>query len=105
MPFSEYLSGPSYIVEAFEGFFLMTVITSLAYAAIGIICFVGLLREQEWAAGISLILMGLVAFTMVMHLVINAGLFGSVNLVLEITVFGIALLSSAYIAKNFKRFD
>ncbi|MHA1129779.1 MAG: hypothetical protein ACTSQI_16655 [Candidatus Helarchaeota archaeon] len=105
MPFSEYLSGPSWIVEAFEGFFLMTVITSFAFAAIAIVCYIGILREQEWAGGIALILMGLVAFTMVMHLIINPGLFGSLNMVLEICVFAIALLSTTYIIKNFKRFD
>lgn len=105
MPFAEFLSGPSYIVDAFEGFFLMSTLTTLAFASIGIVCFVGIQREQEWAAGISLILMGLIAFTMVMHLIINPGLFGSLNMVLEIVVFGIALLSNAYIAKNFKRFD
>lgn len=105
MPFAEYLSGPSYIVQAFEGFFFIGVITTFAFAAIGVVCTVGILQEQEWGGGISLILMGLVALTMVMHLVINPGIFGSINLVLEIVVFGIAITSCAYIAKNFKRFD
>ena len=105
MPFSEYLSCPSYIVAAFEGFFLMTVITCIAFAAIAIVCYVGINQEQEWAGGIALILMGLVAFTMVMHLIINRGLFGTINMILEITVFAIALLSAMYIIKNFKRFD
>jgi hypothetical protein len=105
MPFAEYLSGPLNIVNAFVGFFLMNSILIIAFAAIGIICTVGLLQEQEWGGGISLILMGLVSLTMIMHLVINPGIFGSLNLVLEIIVFGIAVLSSAYLAKNFKRFD
>jgi hypothetical protein len=100
-----YLSGPSYIVAAIEGFFLIGVITTIAFAVIAFVCTVGLLQEQEWAAGIALILMGLVAFTMVLHLVINPGLFGSFSLVLEIIVFGIAIMSCAYIAKNFKRYD
>jgi len=100
-----YLSGPSYIVEAIEGFFLINVITTLAFAVIAIVCTVGLLRLQEWAAGISLILMGLIAFTMICHLIINPGLFGSVSLVLEIVAFGISILGSAYLSKNFKRYD
>jgi len=105
MPFSQYLSGPSYIVQAFEGFFLISVITTLAFAVIAIVCTVGLLQEQEWAAGIALILLGLVGFTMAMHFLINPGVVGSLTLILEIIVFGIVAFSSAYIAKNFKRYD
>ncbi|NVM54507.1 MAG: hypothetical protein HWN66_12455 [Candidatus Helarchaeota archaeon] len=105
MPFSEYLSGPEYIVDAFEGFFLMNIILIFAFAAIGIICTVGILKEQEWGGGISLVLMGLVALTMVVHFIINPGIFGSLNLVLEIIIFGIALFSSMYVIRNFKRFD
>ena len=105
MPFSVYLTGPAYIVQAFEGFFIISQIITLAFAAIGFVCFVGLLREQEWAAGISLILLGLVAVNMILHLVINPGIFGSLNLILEIIVFGIAAVCIAYIVKNFKRFD
>ena len=105
MSFAPLLGGPSYIIEAFRGFFLITSITTIAFATIGFICTIGVLQEQEWAAGISLILMGLIAVTMVMHLVINPGLFGSLGIVLEIVSFGIALLSCVYIAKNFKRFD
>ena len=105
MPFATLLSGPSYIVQAFEGFLLMIAITEIAFGVVGVVCTVGILQEQEWAAGISLILMGLVALTMVLHLVINPGVFGPANLVLEIIAFAIAVLSSAYIIKHFKRFD
>ena len=105
MPFSVYLTGPSYIVQAFEGFFLTAMILTLSLAAIGFVCFVGLAREQEWAAGISIILLGLIAVTMAGHLVLNPGIFGALNLILEIIVFGIAALSMAYIVKHFKRFD
>ena len=97
--------APSYIVEAIEGFFFINVITTLAFAVIAIICTVGLIRMQEWAAGISLVLMGLIAFTMICHLIINPGIFGSLSLVLEIVAFGLSLLCSAYLAKNFKRYD
>jgi len=100
-----YLSGPSYIVEAIKGFFIMTVITTIAFGVIAIVATVGLLQEQEWAAGISLILMGLVAFTMVCHLIINPGILGSISLALEIAAFGISLCCAAYLAKNFKRYD
>ncbi len=100
-----FLSGPSYIVAAIQGFFITSVIMTIAFAVIAIICWVGLLRLQEWAGGISLILMGLVALTMVLHLVINPGIFGSLSLVLEIISFGIAVMCCAYIAKNFKRYD
>ncbi len=100
-----YLSGPSYIVAAIQGFFIINVIITLAFAVIAIISTVGLLQEQEWAGGIALILMGLIALMMVLHLVINPGIFGSLSLILEIIAFGIAILSSAYLAKNFKRLD
>ncbi len=103
--FAPLLGGPSYIVDTFKGFFLISALTTIAFAAISVVCTVGILREQEWAAGISLILMGLIAFTMVMHLVINPGVFGDLGLVLEIVAFAIALLSSVYVIKNFKRFD
>ncbi|MHA1266580.1 MAG: hypothetical protein ACTSRS_15195 [Candidatus Helarchaeota archaeon] len=104
MPFAELLSGPSYIVQAFEGFFLMIAVMEMAFAAIGLICFIGILREQEWAAGISLVLMGLIALTMLMHLILTPAL-GALNIVLEAITFGIAILSSVYVMKNFKRFD
>ncbi len=103
--FAPLMGGPSYIVDAFKGFFLISALTTIAFGGIGVVCTVGILQEQEWAAGISLILMGLISFTMVMHLVINPGVFGALNLVLEIIAFGIALLSSVYIIKHFKRFD
>ena len=105
MPFSQYLSGPSYIVQAFEGFFLISVIITFAFAAIGVICYVGLIQEQEWGGGISLILMGLVTLTMVLHLVVTPGVFGALNMVLESIVFGIAVLSSVYVIKHFKRLE
>ncbi|MHA1324625.1 MAG: hypothetical protein ACTSRL_17685 [Candidatus Helarchaeota archaeon] len=104
MPFAELLSGPSYIVQAFEGLFLMIAVMEMAFAAIGLICFIGILREQEWAAGISLVLMGLIALTMLMHLILTPAL-GALNIVLEAITFGIAILSSVYVMKNFKRFD
>jgi len=100
-----YLSGPSYIVEAIKGFFIITVLTTIAFGVIAIISTVGLLQEQEWAAGISLILMGLIAFSMICHLLINPGILGSLSLALEIAAFGISLCCSAYLAKNFKRYD
>ena len=100
-----YLSGPPTIVAAIEGFFLIGRIMTIAFAVIAIVCTVGLVQEQEWAAGISLILMGLVALTMILDVVVNPGIFGALNLILEFIVFGIAAFSCAYITKNFKRYD
>ncbi len=99
------LSGPSSVVAAIQGFFIIGVITTIAFAVIALISAIGLAQEQEWAGGIALILLGLIAFTMVLHLVINPGIFGTLSLVLEIAAFGIAVLCSAYLAKNFKRLD
>ncbi|MFX1293364.1 MAG: hypothetical protein ACFFD2_00700 [Promethearchaeota archaeon] len=100
-----YLSGPSAIVAAVRGFFMTGIILTLAFAVIAIISTLGLLKEQEWAGGISLILMGLIATIMVLHLILTPGMLGPLNLIFDIITFGIAVMSSAYIAKNFKRYD
>ncbi|MHA1278414.1 MAG: hypothetical protein ACTSQI_16640 [Candidatus Helarchaeota archaeon] len=100
-----YLSGPSEIVAAIQSFFITGIVLTLAFAIIAIISTVGLLQEQEWAGGIALILMGLIATTMLLHLILLQGILGSLSLIFDIAAFAIAVLSSVYIAKNFKRFD
>ena len=100
-----YLSGPSAIVAAIQGFFITGIIITLAFAVVAIVSTIGLLQEQEWAGGIALILMGLIATTMFLHLILLQGILGSLSLVFDIAAFGIAVLSSVYIIKNFKRYD
>ncbi|MHA1231245.1 MAG: hypothetical protein ACTSRP_14390 [Candidatus Helarchaeota archaeon] len=98
------LSGSPELVKTIYGFFFQTVIFTICLAAISLICFVGIFRQQEWAAGISLILLGLICVNMLMHLIFSFNLFGFANTLLEFIIFGISAIACGYIIKNFKKY-
>ncbi|MFX1294926.1 MAG: hypothetical protein ACFFD2_08765 [Promethearchaeota archaeon] len=100
-----YLSDPSAIVTVVREFFITSIILTITFAFIAIICFVELTRAQEWSAGIALTLMGLIATTIILHLINTPCMLGTLSLIFDIITFGIAVMISAHIVKNFKRFD
>ncbi|MHA1309287.1 MAG: hypothetical protein ACTSQO_00040 [Candidatus Helarchaeota archaeon] len=98
------LSGSPDLVNAIYGFFLQTVILTISFAGVSFICFVGIYQQQEWAAGISLILTGLISINMVVHLIFSYNLFGFFNTLLEFTIFALSTIACGYIIKNFKKY-
>lgn len=98
------LTGSVVLTQAIYGFFLTTVILTISFAGVSFICFVGIYRQQEWAAGISLILTALISISMVAHLTLSYAVFGIVNAIIEFIIFGISAIACGYIIKNFKKY-
>jgi hypothetical protein len=98
------LTGSPDFVQTIYGFFLQTEILTLSFAGVSFICFVGIYQQQEWAAGIALILTGLVCINMLVHLIFSFNLFGALNTVLEFIIFAISAIACGYIIKNFKKY-
>jgi len=98
------LTGSPDLVSVIYGFFLQTVIMTICFAVISFICFIGIYQQQEWAAGISLILTGLICVTMVMHLILSFNLFGFLNTLIEFIILSISAIACGYIIKNFKKY-
>ncbi|MHA1269173.1 MAG: hypothetical protein ACTSPY_05240 [Candidatus Helarchaeota archaeon] len=98
------LSGSPDLVSSIYGFFLQTVILTICFAAVSFICFIGIYKQQEWAAGIALILTALISITMLMHLLLSYNIFGFMNTVIEYVIFFISTIACGYIIKNFKKY-
>ncbi|MBD3227812.1 MAG: hypothetical protein GF329_06455 [Candidatus Lokiarchaeota archaeon] len=98
------LTGSLVLTQAIYGFFLTTVILTISFAGVSLICFVGIYRQQEWAAGISLILTGLICISMIAHLTLSFVVFGWLNAIIEWVIFAISAIACGYIIKNFKKY-
>ena len=98
------LTGSPELINTIYGFFLQTVILTICFAAVSFICFVGIYQQQEWAAGIALILTGLICVNMLIHLLLSFNLFGALNTVIEFIIFAISAIACGYIIKNFEKY-